>query len=182
MSRIWRWGAAAAGLSLALLALAGFAYAAAQKSASPSASSGGGDQYRPGFGWGDPNQNHAGPPALARPGGGLAPPTKARPVDGGQAAIVVTRVRIDEQALLLISVTGPGGKRLLITQDGSRIGSAIDGPQTKSVRYRVTVPRTIPIKLRIPLSLLAKGRTYVIRVRAIDPSGKSSTLEIPFRL
>lgn len=183
MNRIWKSGAATAALTAALLVLAGgLAYAAVQKGASPSARSGGGDQYQPGFAWGDPSHNHAGPPGLKRSGRGLAPPLKARKAADGKAAIVSTRIRIDEQALLHISVVGPNGKALLVTQNGSLIGSGVKGPQTKSISYRVTVPRALAVRLRIPLNLLQKGRTYLLRIKATDPSGKSSTLTIPFRL
>lgn len=139
----------------------------------------GGDQYRPGFGYGDPNHNHTGPPKVQRKGGAAAPPIRAQSV--GKAKTVSFSVTLDEQSALWISVLGDGGKRLLLTQSkGAKVGSGVGGPQTKSIHYVVLVPRAIPIKLRIPANLLTEGKTYSVRVIALDPNGNKSTLEIPF--
>jgi hypothetical protein len=132
----------------------------------------GSDQYRPGYRWGDPNHNHDGAPGLTRRGGALAPPLVAS--CGGQTALVKTTVVLDEQATLRVSVTGPGGQRLLLDQNGSDLS-------TKTITYRVLVPRALRIGLRIPCSLLDQGKTYRIQVVATDPDGGSTTLKIPFR-
>jgi len=43
----------------------------------------GGDQYRPGFGFGDPNHNHTGPPGVTNgKKGEKAPPTQVAPTSG----------------------------------------------------------------------------------------------------
>lgn len=187
-------GALTSGMLVALAAVGGISYAATavQEAAevvkqvfTPSGAievrgiSSGGDQYRPGFGWGDPNHTHEGPPGLERAGGELAPPLRARETPDGKAAIVSTRITLDEQALLSIFVTNRQGKRLVITQKGSKIGRGVKGPQTKVILYQVLVPRTIPLRLRIPANLLKPGRYFIV-VQARDTDGVKRRLRIPF--
>jgi len=152
--------------------------------------SAGSDQYRPGYGFGDPNHNHTGPPGLTRSGGGgkpgsLAPPLQAAATRDGFGATVATTIAFDEQAHLYISVVDGRGKPLLLTQrsrrGGSKVGNAIRGPQTKFIQYAVLVPRAIPISLRIPRNLLRGGAVYRLRIVAIDPDGNRSQLLVPFR-
>src|SRR5207249_1701934 len=64
--------------------------------------SAGNDQYRPGFGWGDPNHIHTGPPGLVKKGGAFAPPLV--PTIKGPTAFVSTNFTLDEQAHLTLSV------------------------------------------------------------------------------
>lgn len=188
-------GAMTAVMLVALGSVGGISYAAnaakeaakiVQKAVAPSGAisvsgiSAGGDQYRPGFGFGDPNHNHTGPPGLQRSGGEAAPPIRARSLASGKAKLVSFTVRIDEQAALRIHVLDADGKPLLLTQRGSKLGAGLDGPQTKTIRYTVRVPRSIPITLRIPANLLRAGETYVVRVVATDPSGQRSEILIPF--
>jgi len=147
--------------------------------------SSGGDQYRPGYGFGDPNHNHEGPPGLTRKGGESAPPLESRPA-GQLAKVAGTTVTFDEQAHLYISVIDGNGTPLLLTQQSKRGGTsigggAVTGPQTKFIQYVVRVPRAIPMGVRIPENLLRSGATYRIRIVAIDPDGNKSTLLIPFR-
>jgi len=182
-------------LAVALGSVGGISYAAnaakeaakvVQKAVSPSGAisvlgiSAGGDQYRPGFGFGDPNRNHTGPPGLTRSGGQAAPPIRARRSDDRKAKLVSFRFRIDEQAALRIHVLDPDGRPLLITQRGSKVGNAVSGKQTKTIRYTVRVPRSIPITLRIPANLLRAGEVYSVRIVAIDPSGLRSEILVPF--
>jgi hypothetical protein len=147
--------------------------------------SSGGDQYRPGYGFGDPNHNHDGPPGLTRSGGESAPPLESRPA-GQLAKVAGTTVTFDEQVHLYISVIDGNGTPLLLTQSSKRGGTSVGGdtvtgPQTKFIQYVVRVPRAIPMGVRIPENLLREGATYRIRIVAIDPDGNRSTLLIPFR-
>ena len=139
----------------------------------------GGDQYKPGFGFGDANHNHDGPPGLKKKGGEFAPPLT--PKVEGKAAIISTSFTIDEQAHLFISVIDNAtGKKLLITQTKSKLGSKLKGVQAKTLNYLALVPRTIPIKLAVPLNLLVPGHTYSIKIIARDPQGNKKNLLIPF--
>lgn len=197
-------GALTTGLLVALASVGGIGYAASSATQAvkvvkrvfvPSVSqrtivvrglSAGGDQYRPGYGWGDQNHNHTGPPGLTRSGGAFQPLLTARTVDKGTAKTVSFKVNLDEQAHLWISVLNPRGKALLLTQKskrgGTKIGkSTLKGKQTKFIQYLALVPRSIPMSLRIPARLLKDGKTYRIRVVAKDPQGHKRTLIIPFR-
>jgi hypothetical protein len=142
--------------------------------------SAGGDQYRPGYGFGDKNHNHTGPPGLTRGNGGeKAPPAQAKRLNA-KASLVSTSITVDEQAALYFSVLDATGTQLLLTQKGSNIGAGIQGPQAKTIHYVMLVPRTIPLTLRIPANLLVPGKTYNIRVIAVDHEGNKSTTLIPF--
>jgi len=147
----------------------------------PARQSAGGDQYRPGYGFGDPNHNHSGPPGLqAGKPGEKTPPAQSRTVDNNKAVVVSTSVTVDEQAALYFSVVDVNGNPLLVTQNGSKIGGGVNGPQTKSIHYVVLVPRTIPVTIRIPANLLIPGASYRIRVIAVDAQGNKTTTFIPF--
>ena len=141
--------------------------------------SAGGDQYKPGFGFGDENHNHTGPPGLKKKGGAFAPPLV--PVVKGLTAFVSTSFTIDEQAHIWFSVLDTTtGKELLITQTKSSAGGKLGGVQAKNINYLVLVPRTIPLKLAIPANLLTPGHKYAIRVIARDPDGNKTKTLIPF--
>ena len=140
----------------------------------------GGDQYRPGFGFGDPNHNHTGPPGLAKgKPGEKAPPAQVKRINS-KAVAVSTSITVDEQAALYFSVLDSQGNTLLLTQKGSAIGSGLDGPQAKSIHYVMLVPRTLSFQIRIPANLLVAGQTYSIRVIAVDAQGNKSQTTIPF--
>jgi hypothetical protein len=178
--------AAVGGVSYAANAVTHVAKAAA-KAVTPSAKQGvvvvqglnaGGDQYQPGFGFGDPNHNHAGPPGLSGKDGEKTPPAQTR--TEGNAKRVVTTIRVDEQAALYVSVLDAKGSRLILNQKGSKIGTAVSGKQVKTIHYVVLVPRSIPIQLLVPKNLLVKGQTYRIHVIAVDSNGNKSSSDIPF--
>lgn len=185
-----------AALAVALAAVGGVSYAAnavshaarqAAKLVAPKAVHGvvvvkgltaGGDQYKPGYGFGDPNHNHSGPPGLTGKGGEKTPPAQAETV--GSKVKVVTRIRVDEQAALYLSVLDANDNRLILNQNGSKVGGAVSGNQVKTIHYVVLVPRSIPIQLLVPKNLLVKGQTYRIHVIAVDSGGNKSETDIPF--
>jgi hypothetical protein len=180
--------AAVGGVGYAASSVAGAAEAVAHifvpvKQTSPVVIQGlnaGGDQYRPGFGFGDPDHVHTGPPGLTKQGGAFAPPLV--PTIKGKTAIVSTSFTLDEQAHLTLSVFDKAtGKKLLLTQTKSQLGKGITGKQTKNIQYLVLVPRTIPLKLAIPANLLASGHSYYIRIRARSPLNTVKFLTIPIR-
>jgi hypothetical protein len=185
--------AIAGALTLAMLAALGavgglgYAASAAKEAASavftpnkPDSASGGakisagGDEYRPGYGFGDKNHTHTGPPGLTRKGS-----LRVRRTPTGSS--VRTQVNVDEQADLFISVIGPSGRSAVLSQRRSTVGQGVSGPPTKVIRYRVLVPRTIPVQLTIPRGQLVSGVVYRIKIVARDPDGDSSTLYIRFR-
>lgn len=189
-------GGLTAALLVALGAVGGVGYAAStvqdavkavqhifvgQSSVTVSGLTAGGDQYKPGYGWGDKNHNHTGPPGLT----GSKPGAKAPPAQtlsaGPKAKFVVTSIKVDEQSNLWISVVNAKGKAIVLTQGkGAKVGTGIKGKPTKAIHYQVLVPRAIPLKLRVPSNLVKPGAKYRIKVVAIDPQGNKSTLFIPF--
>ena len=200
-------GALSATMLVALASVGGIGYAAnaalqaaevMKKTVAPAKGEGaiavfgissGGDQYRPGYGFGDPNHNHTGPPGLRRQGTGEATPplVRGRRTGDGKAVTVRTVIVLDEQASLRIQVLDQTGRAILLTQrsrrGGTQIGgNALDGPQSKTLRYTVLVPRAIPLVLRIPANLLRGDQAYRIRVAATDPDGNKQVFIIPFRL
>ena len=138
----------------------------------------GGDQYQPGYGFGDQNHNHTGPPGLTQEGS-LRPPLRARRGPAGWT--VRTAINVDEQADLFFSVLTPSGKAVFLSQRRSRIGRGVSGPNTRAIRYRVLVPRTIQVVLNIPGGQLVPGVVYRIRIIARDPDGNRTTKFIRFR-
>jgi hypothetical protein len=141
--------------------------------------SSGHDQYKPGYGWGDPNHNHTGPPGLHRHG-----KKNLSAKDKGKFGIVLTSFSIDEQAHLYISImTGKGkhAKRLLIVQHYSKVGEGVKGLPTKNLSYLVLIPRTIGLKIAIPKHLLLHGHRYFIRIKARAYDGRTAVLYIPFK-
>jgi hypothetical protein len=172
-------GYAASSVEHAATAVAhAFVPAKAHGTLSVAGATAGGDQYRPGFGFGDRNHNHTGPPGLRRKGGNFAPPISSKIV--GTNALVTTAFTIDEQAHLFVSVLDRKGHELVINQTKSKIGSGLHGRSARVINYLVLVPRTIPLKLALPARLVTPGSRYTIRVIARDPDGNRSTLRIPF--
>jgi hypothetical protein len=141
----------------------------------------GGDQYRPGYGFGDPNHEHTGPPGVenGKPGE-KAPPSQVKSTSDTKAFLVSAQITVDEQAALYFSVLDSNGNQLLLTQRGSRIGSKVEGPQVKTIHYVMLVPRTVALQLRVPANLLQHGQTYTLRVIAVDAQGNKTRTLIPF--
>jgi hypothetical protein len=191
-------GALTAALAISLAAVGGVSYAAtavngvvkaAQQIVAPKSNqlvltingpNAGGDQYKPGYGWGDKNHQHAGPPGLAKgKPGEKAPPAQVKR-SNSKAVSVSSSITLDEQAALYFSVLDAQGNPLLLTQKGSAVGNGLAGPQTKSIHYVMLVPRTLSFQIRIPANLLVPGKTYSIRVIAVDAQGNKSQTTIPF--
>ena len=150
---------------------------------SPLSISAGGDQYRPGYGFGDPNHNHTGPPGLSTGGGGgqTSPPAQTTRAPDGKAKLAAATISADEQAAIYISVLDAKGNQLLLTQKGTKIGGqGVEGPQVKTIHYVMLVPRLLALRVRIPANLVVAGRRYSIRVIAVDAQGNKSTAFIPF--
>lgn len=160
--------------------------------------SAGGDQYRPGYGWGDRNHIHTGPPGLKRgvfsaaDSGSFAPPPSDQALlaalTGDRSAFFVkTEVALDEQSDLFLSVVDDSGSRVLLTQKGPKGGSFVGGPlagaaNVKTIKYRVLVPRSVPIVLRLPASVVKRGSSYTLLVTAISPTGQRSQMRVPFTI
>lgn len=157
-----------------------FVPAAKRSLVSVSGFSAAGDQYRPGWGYGDRNHTHTGPPGLGYPRHGHAAPHVHTLAAGTNAVEVRTSIRPDEQVDLAISVVTAHGSPVGLARSRAGRQTAAARPTTV-IRYRVLVPRLIPLRLRVPTSLLRAGASYRIKVVATSPLGATTTLLIPFR-
>lgn len=131
-------------------------------------------------GWGDPNLTGTGPTTVTQAAnrGPVVPTREPR----GAAALVTTRIRLDGQAHLYVSVHKPSGDRLQLLQKGSRVGWFLTGPPTKTVQALALAPGWRPIRLRVPANLLRPGTTYSLRIVAVDPYGSRSEALTPVRV
>ena len=147
----------------------------------------GSDQYRPGYAWGDSRRNHAGPPGLR-----FVPRRvvlKARIAGRGKYALASPRFLVDEQADLFISVRpaacrrraaacSPSGSKLSLVQSKTRVaGGTVSGAPTKTLRYRVLIPRVLSMTLVMPAALVEQGKRYFLVITAVDPSKQRSKLQ-----
>jgi hypothetical protein len=183
-------GALSAGMLVMLASFGGLGYAATtmssvartiEKVVAPGSTravatislSSGGDQYKPGYGWGDKHHVHSGPPGIK-----LEKPVRRSRFR--RALHISTAFSIDEQAHLTISVIGARGK-LQILQNRSRIGTDSKGPSTKNLQYLVLVPRTIPLDVAIPTKNIVRGALYRIRITARSPINAIKVYTVTFR-
>jgi hypothetical protein len=118
---------------------------------------------------------HAGAPVLSTQGGPFAPPLFAH-ADGG-ARVVGTSVTLDEAAAISVSVVDSAGRAVILLA-GSRIDYIPSGHPHMALPRLVDRGRSIPLRLRLKVPA---GNRYWIVVRALAPSGDSSSLTIPFR-
>jgi hypothetical protein len=133
-------------------------------------------EQQPGYEWGIASHNHAGAPALT-----ADPQTPLLGTVDGALFFVTAGVAIDEQARLVVSIVDlRTGKKLLLTPSRSRIGNPTRGEAATSLRYRVLVPRTLPLRVALPARFVLPGYRYALQVVARDPQGNTSRLSIRF--
>ena len=118
---------------------------------------------------------HAGPPVLSTQGGAFAPPLFAR-AEGG-ARVVGTSVILDEAAAISVSVVDSAGRAVTLLA-GSRVDYIPSGHPHLTLPRMVDRGRSVPLRLRLKVPA---GNRYSIVVRALAPSGDSSSLTIAFR-
>ncbi len=121
--------------------------------------------------WGDPRFTTASKPRLAQ----ANPLTARRAADG--SVILLGRITLDTQAHLYATLTAANGRKLLLTQQGSRIGWWLNGKATKTLQTLQLRPGALPIRLRIPRQLNAAS-PFTLRIIAIDPYGRRSSLTV----
>jgi GH25 family lysozyme M1 (1,4-beta-N-acetylmuramidase) len=104
-------------------------------------------------------------------------PAVTRRADG--VAFVYGRLTLDSQAHLYASVTTPGGT-VLLSQQGSRLGVWLKGRPAKTLQALQLRPGALPFRLRLPARRLAAKGRYTLRIAAVDPYGRRSTLLVRF--
>jgi GH25 family lysozyme M1 (1,4-beta-N-acetylmuramidase) len=120
--------------------------------------------------WGDPRFTSPSKPKLA-----LANEPRSRRLADG-SVILFGRITLDTQAHLYASVTG-AGRRLVLSQKGSRLGWWLKGKQVKTLQALQLRPGALPYRIRVPKSQ-AKAGGYDVRLVAKDPYGRSTPLKL----
>ncbi len=120
--------------------------------------------------WGDPRYATALKPRVA-PIAGVTVKVAA-----DRSVTLLTRITLDTQAHLYLSLIGASGQRLLLPQKGARIGWWLQGKPSKTLQALQLVPGALPLRLRIPATQMRGAAPLRLRIVAIDPYGRRSTL------
>ncbi|HLX32874.1 MAG TPA: glycoside hydrolase family 25 protein [Gaiellaceae bacterium] len=125
--------------------------------------------------WGDPTYTSPNGPALSQ-----KKPLEALFRRSDKSVLVLTRVSALSQTRLTATITGAGGKKIGILPNGSRLGAPLTGTRvTHAAQVERDLPGSIVVRLRLNGRRLAAGK-YTLRIGAVDPWGRTSTLTLPF--
>jgi len=125
-----------------------------------------------------PANSHAGRPRISLRGA-FTPPLQA--LRAGKFARLSPQIFVDEAASLVVAVfDAKTGKQLGILQ-GSRVGTTVLAAKKLAIKHRLTGPKLVRLKLRLPFAGLVDGRLYRIQIRATDLDGQKATSSIRFR-
>lgn len=122
--------------------------------------------------WGDPRFTTASKPRMA-----LVTRVTAKVAADG-SAVLLGRITLDTQAHLYVSLAARGGRKLLLPQQGARIGWWLKGQPAKTLQALQLRPGTLPIRLRIPAAQRRAAGPHTLRLVAVDPYGRRSALSI----
>ncbi len=124
--------------------------------------------------WGDPRYATALKPRVTL----ITPVTASKRSD--RSATVLTRITLDTQAHLYVSLVAANGTKLTLPQKTSRIGWWLQGRKPlKTLQALQLVPGSLPIRLRVPAAQLRAKGPYTLRITAVDPYGRRSTAAVP---
>ena len=90
------------------------------------------------------------------------------------SAVVYGRITLDTQAHLYVSLAAASGVKLVLPQQGTRIGWWLKGKPAKTLQALQLRPGALPIRLRVPAAQMRKA-PRTLRIVAIDPYGRKST-------
>ncbi len=97
-----------------------------------------------------------------------------------RSATVLTRITLDTQAHLYVSLVAANGTRLKLPQKTARIGWWLQGKKpAKTLQALQLVPGSLPIRLRVPPAQLRAKGPYTLRITAVDPYGRRATVAVP---
>ncbi len=97
--------------------------------------------------------------------------------------LVRTRFTLEGQARLAVTVVSPSGRRVTLLRRGSRIGDYLKGGPTNTLKTLQLRPGALPLRIRVVAKSLRPGVRYRVRIAAVDPYLRHSTLtaELPAR-
>ena len=121
--------------------------------------------------WGDPRYSTALRPRVTL----ITSATASTGADG--SATVLTRITLDTQAHLYVSLVAANGTKLTLPQKTARIGWWLQGTKpVKTLQALQLVPGSLPIRLRVPARQLRAKGPYTLRITAVDPYGRRATV------
>lgn len=120
--------------------------------------------------FGDPTRNHTGAPVLAQVGDTITP------VSNGIAVHVPFTFHVDEQAAVFISIYDAKGNPLWIRRDGTFVRlHPYTGTPVHTMHLVIKRPGQIKTLLKVAEGALVPGKTYKIRITAVDFDGHKVT-------
>jgi hypothetical protein len=122
--------------------------------------------------WGDPRYATALKPRVAL----LNDVKKTTNADG--SIVVYGRITLDTQAHLYVTLAAANGTKLLLTQNGSRVGWWLQGNPAKTLQALQLQPGALPVRLRVPAAQLRAKGPHTLRIVALDPYGRKSALVV----
>lgn len=122
--------------------------------------------------WGDPRFTTVSKPHIAL----VTSVTATVAADG--SAVVLGRITLDTQAHLYASLAAAGGRKLVLPQQGARIGWWLKGKPAKTLQALQLRPGTLPIRLRVPAAQWRAAGPHTLRLVAVDPYGRRSALSV----
>ena len=120
--------------------------------------------------WGDPRYATASKPRVVF----VTAPTVKRAAD--RSATVLSRITLDTQAHLYVSLTAASGKKIVLSQNDARIGWWLHGKPVKTLQALELLPGALPIRLHVPAAELRSHSGYTLRIVAVDPYGRRAAL------
>ena len=122
--------------------------------------------------WGDPRYATALKPRVAL----VNHVVVEKGADGSR--VVYGRITLDTQAHLYVTLAAANGTKLLLPQKGSRVGRWLEGKPAKTLQALQLQPGALPFRLRVPAAQLRAKGPHTLRIAALDPYGRKSTLVV----
>ncbi|MBV8258950.1 MAG: hypothetical protein JO073_14145, partial [Actinobacteria bacterium] len=126
--------------------------------------------------WGDPSLSSVKGPQLVQ----HTPVKVLRRGDG--SVLVLTSLSCASQVRAYGSILAPGNGRIALYGNGSSLGHTALEPGTspKIAQTELDRPGGIAVRFRVNGRVLKAGRSYTLNVIAVDPWGRTASLQVPF--
>ncbi len=122
--------------------------------------------------WGDPRYATALRPRVA-----FARAVAVKEGSDGSGTLL-TRITLDTQAHLYVSLTAANGRKLVLLPAKSRIGWWLKGKPAKTLQALQLVPGALPLRLQIPKAQMRFKGPLTLRIVAVDPYKRKSTVKV----